>query len=406
MKQKICILIGSHLATAPRPQKEAITLAQAGYDVVVLGSWWNPKFAQEDIAIAKKAKITFVPLIDLSKKNLRASYARVRNRLAREAFLKLGRVYPSALGLNSKEMLKTAASLNPDLIIAHSESAMWAGRQLKELGFKVAVDFEDWFSNDLMPADRKSRPCNYISQLEMWHLRYADFTLTTSAPLAEALAQSANTTKFPLVIPNVFPINVMPDHALDSSKQSGVCKFYWYSQTVGGGRGLESLGKALENVRGDWNLSLRGRLADSTWLDTTFAKSIRDRVEMLPLVTNEELLKSNAVHDVGLALEIPYCSNKDLTVSNKLFDYMRAGLAIVATQTKGQMWAFESNPDVGWTVPPNDVECLQAALQFAVDNPLSVLHAKHRAFHAAKSKWSWEHFANRLVLKVREALSQ
>jgi hypothetical protein len=38
---KILILIGAHLCTAPRPQKEAETLANAGHDVTVRGFWLN-----------------------------------------------------------------------------------------------------------------------------------------------------------------------------------------------------------------------------------------------------------------------------------------------------------------------------------------------------------------------------
>ncbi len=43
---KILILIGGHLRTAPRPQKEAETLANAGHEVTVRGFWFDPKLTQ------------------------------------------------------------------------------------------------------------------------------------------------------------------------------------------------------------------------------------------------------------------------------------------------------------------------------------------------------------------------
>jgi hypothetical protein len=45
---KILILIGGHLCNAPRPQKEADTLAQAGHDVTVAGFWFDPEFVKRD----------------------------------------------------------------------------------------------------------------------------------------------------------------------------------------------------------------------------------------------------------------------------------------------------------------------------------------------------------------------
>jgi len=45
---KILILIGGHLCTAPRPQKEAETLAAAGYDVTVRGFWFDPELMERD----------------------------------------------------------------------------------------------------------------------------------------------------------------------------------------------------------------------------------------------------------------------------------------------------------------------------------------------------------------------
>ena len=45
---KILILIGAHLCTAPRPQKEAETLANAGHDVTVRGCWFDPEMVKRD----------------------------------------------------------------------------------------------------------------------------------------------------------------------------------------------------------------------------------------------------------------------------------------------------------------------------------------------------------------------
>jgi len=48
MMANILILIGAHLCTAPRPQKEAETLANDGYDVTVYGVWSDPELVKRD----------------------------------------------------------------------------------------------------------------------------------------------------------------------------------------------------------------------------------------------------------------------------------------------------------------------------------------------------------------------
>ena len=59
---KILILIIGHLCNAPRPQKEAQTLAEAGYDVTVCGVWFDSKLAQRDRLLVKNKPWKFEPI--------------------------------------------------------------------------------------------------------------------------------------------------------------------------------------------------------------------------------------------------------------------------------------------------------------------------------------------------------
>ena len=54
---KILILIGGHLCTAPRAQKEAETLANAGYDVIVGGIWFSPELVERDRLLISQQNI-------------------------------------------------------------------------------------------------------------------------------------------------------------------------------------------------------------------------------------------------------------------------------------------------------------------------------------------------------------
>lgn len=54
-----------------------------------------------------------------------------------------------------------------------------------------------------------------------------------------------------------------------------------------------------------------------------------------PTVPNSQLLSRIAEHDIGLALETPEIQSRNLTITNKVFQYLQAGLAVIATDTIG-----------------------------------------------------------------------
>ena len=51
--------------------------------------------------------------------------------------------------------------------------------------------------------------------------------------------------------------------------------------------------------------------------------------------------------DVGLALERPENANYSRTVTNKLFSYLLAGLAVAASDTPGQRQVMSQVPNAG-----------------------------------------------------------
>jgi glycosyltransferase involved in cell wall biosynthesis len=270
------------------------------------------------------------------------------------------------------------------------------------------VDFEDWFSEDLPMADRKGRPLRLLKGLERTLLQVADLTITTTQVMAEALAMDAETTRLPEVIPNCFPWKKAPhlEAGIKDSRSSSALSFYWFSQTIGPGRGLETLGAALMQVRGDWELHLRGDLRNyQSWFESAFPSMIQDRVKLHGPVTNAELPLASSCHDVGLASEEPHCPSRDLTATNKIFEYLRCGLAVIATQTAGQEEVMSACPDVGWRVPPGDVEALRGVLQSCINDRESVMRARECALVAASSRWAWESFEGKMADLLRKAAS-
>jgi glycosyltransferase involved in cell wall biosynthesis len=407
----ILILIGSHLCTAPRPQKEAETLAQAGHNVTIGGIWFDPELVKRDRLLTANKKWRFEPVVNFQPEQKFSNWiVRLKSRIVIEKFKRFGIFSPELLGYGATAMFKFARQAKADLTIVHSEAGLWVGDRLLNEGFKVGVDFEDWFSEDLPPAARASRPVTKLKILESRLARDCTYCLTTSHALAEAMSEAYSVPK-PTVIYNSFPWSerLQIDGKKLDRHNLNIPSLHWFSQTIGDGRGLEILFKALKYVDTPVEIHLRGNYSELSrrWLEPLIPEEWRDQIFIHPTVPTNELLSRIAEHDIGLALEIPYCRNKQYTASNKLFQYIQAGLAIIATDTDGQKEILSQYPQVGLLIPSDDPIALGKAVNTLVLNSRQMANSKDFSLLIAQDKLSWENqqqdlqkLAARSILKL------
>lgn len=407
---KILILIGAHLCTAPRPQKEAETFANAGHDVTVAGFWFDPELVKRDCQLASNKKWRFEPIIDYQPtQRLKHLGIRLQGRLAKEAFQRFGIFSPVLLGYGAKAMLKFARKAKADLTIVHSEAGLWVGNHLLDEGLRVGVDFEDWFSEDLLPAARNARPIVHLKKLESRLARDCNYCLTTSYALASTLAEAYQVEQ-PTVIYNTFPWaeRKQIDNQQHDRKNIELPSLHWFSQTIGPGRGLETLFQALPHLKIPLEIHLRGNCSESTrqWLKLSVPDRWQDAIFIHPTVPNQELLSRIAEHDIGLALELKDILSRNLTITNKLFQYLQAGLAIIATDTTGQREIISQNPEVGSLIPSENPIALAQAIEGLLCNPEKLANAKATALKIASEKFCWEKQIKNLSQALLKALSE
>jgi glycosyltransferase involved in cell wall biosynthesis len=391
---KIFILIGAHLCTAPRPQKEAETLVQAGHDVTVGGFWFDRELVDRDLSLIANKKYQFEPIVDFQPtQKLNNLSVRIRSRIAQEKFKRFGVFSPELLGFDPTEMLKFARKFRADLTIVHSEAGLWVGNQLLDEGFRVGVDFEDWFSEDLLPEARSTRPIAQLKVLESRLARDCTYCLTTSHALADAMAKAYKSPK-PIVIYNVFPWSERSqlDGRVLDRQNINIPSLHWFSQTIGQGRGLETLFQSLKYITTPLEIHLRGNYPESSrqWLEPLIPTRWLDQIFIHPTVPNDELLPRIAEHDIGLALEFDNIPSRNLTITNKLFQYLQSGLAVIATDTDGQKEILSQHPQVGQLIPSQDPKALGAAINNLLLNPQKLATMKKAALLAAQNKLSWE----------------
>ena len=291
---------------------------------------------------------------------------------------------------------------------------MWAAEKLRKQGKRVGVDMEDWFSEDLLPEARRERPIRLLKQLEKNLLCHGVHSTCTSEAMADALVEAYGCRR-PTVIRNVFPIKDreqldgkwkdrpemarwMPrnDPVAARPKEAPV-SIHWFSQTVGPGRGLETLFQALDGLEGNWELHLRGNLKGyEKWLEGVCPAGVTGRLKVHGLVENEVLLSRIAEHDIGFCGEPKFPANKNLTISNKFFQYLQAGLAVIASETAGQKEAAKEAGEAVFVFPLQKPGELRVSLEQLFNSP-ELLHARKRQSWAAGGRLSWEAESQKLV---------
>ncbi len=120
---------------------------------------------------------------------------------------------------------------------------------------------------------------------------------------------------------------------------------------------------------------------------------VESEVEFTGWVDEATFPSQMAAADVGL---VPHRANPhtDTTVPHKLFQYMAAGLPVVATETTAVARCVR-DADAGIVVPPEDPEAMAEAAASLAD-PETAERRGRNARRAAESTYNWERDAERL----------
>ena len=198
----------------------------------------------------------------------------------------------------------------------------------------------------------------------------------------------------PKVLHNVFPLaerDLMDGKYLDRNDLS-MPSMHWYSQTIGPGRGLEFLIDSLNDVKTPLQLHLRGNLFGNfkDQLLDRFPTQSGHKIYFHKLVPHKELLSRIAEHDIGLATEEYTPESRNLTITNKVLQYMLAGIAVLASDTSGQKEVANEAPDCVFLFKNNEKESLVNALNGLITNNELISDAKLNALKVSSEKFCWE----------------
>jgi hypothetical protein len=124
-------------------------------------------------------------------------------------------------------------------------------------------------------------------------------------------------------------------------------------------------------------------------------RNMEERVTLLSSVPLEDLLAHTAEANVGVTLLQDTCLNHRLALPNKLFEYIAAGVPVVAAALPETQRLVETH-GVGWCVPPEDPIAVAGALRVALRGPTADPGLRKRLARAGE-ELSWERERERLL---------
>ena len=330
--KRICIITPGNVGSNPRVVKEADALVEAGYEVKVIAGDMVPWVRERDETIYSRARWRY----DLIGPESKVIYTlrRVRRLLANMA-LAVGfegvRVAVAAHSTMTGQLAVAAAREPADLYIAHYTAAIpAAAAAARRHRSAFSFDAEDFHLGELSSDDPRRRAIHLIEKTFLPKCAY----ITAAAPrIAQAYASKYNIAP-PTVVLNVFPLSHAPFGPTSRGTAVPGPSLYWFSQTIGPERGLETAVAAIGLARSRPHLYLRGSKAagfSEQLGDLARKNGAEGRIHILDPEAPADMERLAAAYDIGLVSETGHVENRRIALTNKLFSFVLAGIPVVAS---------------------------------------------------------------------------
>jgi glycosyltransferase involved in cell wall biosynthesis len=391
--------------------KEAMALFNSGYKVNVI---WCPLSTWADELDQKL--FTDFPDINWVKVGYHSKfqplgywYARVRQKIWQWLYKIVGNQFDAgikSLVLFSQELTSVALGHKADLYIGHNLGALPATvKASKKHNAKSIFDFEDYYRGELEKNALHTRVINNVENRYIPHVS----SMTSASPAISRAYGLIFPSQSIATVNNCFPF----EYSIENIKSipQRPLKLFWFSQYVGGQRGLETVFKAISFFRvEEITLTLLGSASTNIkqyFKNLMHSYNLRtDQLFFLDSVPEEQIVSIASMHHIGLASEFVHNENRDLCLTNKLFMYLLAGNAIVATDTSAQKTFLEENQQIGSLYEQEDAVDLSRVLKNYIDNPELLDNHRKNSLKLGKTKYNWDIEKSHFLKNVAKVLAR
>ncbi len=392
----VCLITPGHVASTPRLVKSADALVEAGYAVHVVAGAPFPPADRLDAEILSAARWGYTrvntrtgPAV-FARKVLRTF---ARRRVASSSAPSVAWAARAHFA-ESSHLARSAARVPARLFIGHSLPALYAAAtaaRIRACGYGFDIeDYHDAETDEAIgdPVERRARSVLQSALLPGCR------PLTCAAPLIGQKYRDVYGVEATTIL-NVFPLSQAPADApaARAVTEETPAIFYWFSQTVGAGRGLENVIKAMGLMRTPTELHLRGFVA-AGYAETLRAAArqagLGRPIRFLEPGSPNEMAALAASADLCLSVEEGVPLNHDICLSNKIFVYLLAGAPQLMSNTTSQRAIAAELTDAALLADLNQPAQTAAQLDSFFSDPGRMAKARKSARSLAKGRFCWD----------------
>ena len=297
----------------------------------------------------------------------------------------------------------------PDVVHAHDADALQsAGPAAARLGVPLVYDSHElWLGRTARGRSRVYDLLNraWYGLVERRYARRAALVLVANPGVAPELERRYGIRGVRHVAN--YPVEAEPVTARDLRSLAGAASvpeeapIVLYLGAVMAHRGVEEVVRALADVAGAHLVCLG---AAGSHLDVVRAEVARlglgERVHLVPPVPSAEVVPYAGSASVGVSLVQPASLSYRLALPNKLFQYMAAGLPVLASDFPDVRAVVESS-GAGIVVDPTDVAAVARALRELLADPARARAMGDAGRHAVRERFNWAEAAAELLRGYR-----
>jgi glycogen(starch) synthase len=418
---RVCMFVHNALLHDSRVEREAAALAAAGYDVRVVAARGAGTPARErrdgfDVervdsdptptravrrALAARGRGGDIGTVAAPLHGGRAGIRGAAERLALRAHL------AAELARYLRRAAAAGGTAPAQVWMGHDLDALpaaWLAR--RRHGGRLLYDSHELFS-ERIAVSSAARP--FWRAIERWLAPRADAVVTVGDGVAAELARRYRMPS-PTVVRNL-PASAPADPADRSPLRAALglaadARIALYLGGLQPGRGLEILVDVAARLavgdvvvlmgpgHPDYVAALRERAARA---------GAAERLVLAPAVPTEDVVRWAAGADVGLALIQNVSLSYFLSLPNKLFEYVAAGLPVVASDFPELRGVVEGR-GLGAVCAPDDPDAIARAIAWTLDDPDR--HERLRAAaRAAAAELTWD-AESRVLVELVDRLAR
>jgi len=404
----VCLLTPGHVASTPRLIKNADALVEAGYRVHVIAGRHFAPAEPLDAEILSAAKWSYTLI------NSRSGPGVTARKLLRRVARRLIGISPLATPLMAAyahqpeipRLAVAAARVGASFYFGHCLGGLpAAARAAHSCSVPYGFDAEDFHDAETTEAvrDRVERTMRRTLQV---HYLSGCALMTAASPLIASQYAKIYGTRTATTILNVFPLSHAPAAPVEPGpiSEQRPARLYWFSQTIGPGRGLEAMVAILARMRTPVLLQLRGFVSESYKASlTAVAKraTLARPIEFLSPGAPSEMARLAAGAHLGLSIEESAPLNRDLCLTNKIFAYLLAGIPQLLTPTSAQRALAPELGQAARLIDPYSSEQCAAQLDDFISNSAALVAARNSAWQLGQTRFNWEHEQRKLLAAMR-----